>query len=121
MLIALLLAAAPPEAPVSEEAACQRVTRAAAETNPRLPAMLDPVTRLDEIQSDCAAKTYVMFKTIIRGLNDINPGWQERQQQELDGLVCETSLRGLERIGWRFIEKLTFQSGEKFSFTVKCS
>ena len=120
ILFATLLASAQQDAPVTESAACLRVTRAAEQARPQLPAMIDEVTRLDDIQVDCAAKTYVMLKSVIADYRYIHDGWEARTRQELQDIVCKSSLRGIERLGWRFTETLRFPGGETFTLVVKC-
>lgn len=121
VMFAMLMLAAAQDAPaVTEAAACARVTAAAEETRPHLPMMVDPLTRLDEIHKDCVAKTYIMVKSALGDMRYLRAGWRERQQAALNAVVCESSLRAVERLGWRFIQRTRFPGGEEVELVVRC-
>jgi len=85
------------------------------------PMMVDAVTRLDGMSVICSLRTVTWNKFVNVDAPQLRDGWQGRKQTQFNDIVCKNeAFRPLARRGWRFVQNLTFRSGERVIMDAKC-
>ncbi|HEX6376138.1 MAG TPA: hypothetical protein VFZ91_10505 [Allosphingosinicella sp.] len=86
-----------------------------------LPWAVAAPTRIDAVAIDCALRTVSYDKFVAATLADTGPWSREDIQLGWNEFVCDKDLYGdMARRGWRFTQKVTFQSGERVTQDVNC-
>lgn len=107
---------------ITDAEACSTLSRIVRDVQPELPKMIDAATRLDGVSVVCALRTHANNKFILVPLASFRDGWQARKQAQWNDIVCRNeAFRPLQKRGWRFVQNLTFVSGERFSLDAKCN
>ena len=100
---------------------CQAAKKIAASLTAEAPVMVDAATRMDGMSVICSLRSTSWNKTILADEDAMREGWQARKQSQWDAIVCSDPQEGPMALkGWRFVQNLTFRSGERFTIEAHC-
>jgi hypothetical protein len=122
LAFALLAQPIPTPGPiVSDAAACTQYRQIAHAIMQEVPQRIDAVSQLDGVMVVCGLRTVAYNKSFSILRTDLVSGWQEVTQRRWNTIVCENESSGpLARRGWRFVQYLSFRSGECITMDAHC-
>lgn len=86
-----------------------------------LPWAVAAPTRIDAVAIDCPLRTISYDKFVAAALADTGERSREDIQLGWDEFVCGKDLYGvMARRGWRFIQNVAFESGERITQDAHC-
>lgn len=119
MFAALLLIQ--PAQTSEDQAACIQMKDIAVGVTSELPMMVDIVTRMDGMSVICSLRTVSWNKFIVTDIAKMRDGWRDRKQNQFNNIVCNNeAFRPMAQRGWRFVQNLTFESGERIIMDANC-
>ncbi len=100
---------------------CAEARRLSAGMMAELPVMVDTVTRMDGMSVICSLRSVAWNKFVMVEMSSLREGWQGRKQSQFNAIICgNEAFRPMARRGWRFVQNLTFQSGERVTQEASC-
>lgn len=124
--LAILLQAAPAPPPItrsqqmSDKQACALFRKISDGVIAESPMMVDAVTRIDGMSVVCSLRTVAWNKLVTLDASQFRDGWRERKQAQFNDIICKNeAFLPLWRRGWRFVQNLTFLSGERVIMDAK--
>jgi len=104
----------------SNTQACSNYKSMADKVNAEGPVTVDHITRSDGIGVSCSLKLVDFKKSVKIERARLKPGWKEKQQRQLNDIVCKSNLLRDVRNGWKISSTTTFPDGSQFYIKAIC-
>lgn len=107
---------------MSDAEFCSTMNSVSKEITNESPKMVDHVTRMDGMVTLCSVRTLAWNKSVLAAVPADAEQSRLRHEANWTSGICQNALyRDMSLKGWKYVQYLTFRTGEHLTLSAKCN